>query len=93
MKSSSMDERKTDYSYETSLPAYKDNVEEKGSQLEMIICMVNNGDNTLLELSHDSGLPQSTVAGRVNDAIKLGRLKYDGMVEYSGRKRKKIVLA
>lgn len=81
------------YSHATSLPAYEDNQGEKLSQLEGVISMVNNGSRSLKELANDSGLPQSTIAGRVNDAIRLGRLKYEGFVIFENRKRKKIVLA
>jgi len=79
------------YSYATSLPAYKE--PGKDIQARLVMFHVNAGANNLLQLSQIMGLPQSTVAGRVNDCIKDGKLKYEGFIEFEGRKRKRIVKA
>ena len=81
------------YSFETSLPAYEEGRETvKARQQEKILDIVMNGAKTIREIAKRTGLPDSTVAGRVNDLIKDQKLEYDGYAEYDGRKRKQIGL-
>ncbi len=82
----------SNYSYETSLPAYRDNTTGKFRQMDKIITLVENGADNIAELAELSDLPASTVSGRINDAIVLGRLKYDGFVVFKDRKRKKVTI-
>ena len=77
---------------ETSREAYYENREAKGRMVTMIVGAVLVGNDSLKALQIATGLPQSSCAGRVNDAIKAGLLKYDGEVEFMGRRRKRIVL-
>jgi len=78
---------------ETSRIAYHENKEGKKRQMDWIVSLVRSGKNNLLELAMNTGLPQSTVAGRCNDALTAGLLKYEGEVVFMGRRRKKIVCA
>ncbi len=80
------------YSRETSLPAFREGSANKAIQEAKIVALVGGYvcDN-LLAISELVGLPQSTVAGRTNDAIRHGTIKYDGFTTYKGRKRKRIV--
>lgn len=80
----------TNYSYETSMPAYKDNPNLKKTQAEELLSLIRKGANNLLQIAELSGLPESTVAGRVNDLIKEHRVKYNGKVVFRNRVRKKI---
>lgn len=80
------------YSYQTSLPAYREAPQTKQIQLSRIIALVTLGACSLKELAQKTGLPQSTVSGRVNDGVKEGVLRYDGFVIYDGRKRKCVKL-
>lgn len=83
----------TGYSYLTSLPAYKENSLGKGVQAERILSLVSLSNGiTLLELSELSGLPQSTVSGRIGDLMELSKVRYDGLILYKGRNRKRIVV-
>jgi len=77
---------------ETSREAYYENREAKGRMVTMIVSLVRQGNNNLKSLSIKSGLPMSSCSGRCNDAIKAGLLKYDGEVEFMGRRRKRIVV-
>lgn len=80
---------KTNYSIETSLPAY---LSPKDVQVEKVYETVKNGANNLLAISELLNMPQSTVSGRINDLIEIGRVKYEGILEYKNRKRKQIKL-
>jgi len=84
--------KKDGYSWQTSYPSYKDNISEKQRQATLILKHIREGANCLLRLAELTGLPQSTVAGRTNDLIDEGRVKYEDFVIYNNRKRKKIVL-
>jgi DNA-binding Lrp family transcriptional regulator len=77
------------YSFETSLPAYQ---EPKDIQMVKVFGSIKDGKNCLLAISEELGLPQSTIAGRVNDLIDEGKVKYCGFVIYKNRKRKKILV-
>ena len=81
------------YSYNTSLPAYHDNAINKRRQAEEILRFINKGANNLLQLSELTGLPQSTIVGRVNDLKGDSKVEYTGFTIYKDRKRKKIVPA
>lgn len=88
--------RKTNYSYETSLPAYKSNTEGKVTQAEKILATVKQLKQTCLkQLSDVLGIDQSTVSGRIGDLIEEGRVKYadkENYITYGGRLRKKILI-
>jgi DNA-binding IclR family transcriptional regulator len=90
----SLDFNKPGYSYETSLPAYEEGRHTvKARQQETILEMIkSSGANTIREIAKLTGLPDSTIAGRLNDLIKSGKVEYKGFVEYDGRKRKEIGL-
>ena len=77
---------------ETSREAYYENREAKGRMVKMVVEAVRNGSNCLKAIEKVTGLPQSSVAGRVNDAIQDKLLRYDGTVEFMGRRRKRIVV-
>lgn len=84
----------TNFSYKTSLPAYKENAEGKESKKTQVLNeLVRLGGNACLkQIEKALHIPQSSCAGRVNDLIADGRVKYDGIMEFEGRMRKKIVL-
>ena len=82
----------TNYSFETSLPPYREAPELKRRQADELLLFIKRGANNLLQLSQLSGLPQSTVAGRCNDLKTEGKIDYAGHVIYADRKRKKIVM-
>lgn len=86
------DIKKDGYSFQTSMPAYEENKPNKEAQKIIILNLIKNGYVTLLSLSEKTKLPQSTVAGRVNDLIEDRKVKYDGTVIYKNRKRKQIIL-
>lgn len=79
----------TNYSYQTSLIPY---FEVDQDQTQMIFGLIKDGLNCLLSLAEVSHLPQSTVAGRVNDLIKSGKVEYNDFIIYKNRKRKRIIL-
>ncbi len=83
--------KKTNYSFATSKPAFEENSSLKRIQEARIIGLVSQGVNNLKALAKATGLPDSTVSGRVNDGIDHGKLMYVGYVEFEGRKRKRIV--
>lgn len=80
---------KSNYSWETSLPPYR---ESKLMQAVKVLGCIKKAMSSLLEISDELGLPQSTIAGRCNDLIKEDKIKYSGFVFYKGRKRKRIVV-
>lgn len=67
------------YSYSTSLPAYHESAINKRRQAEEIFRFITRGANNLLQLSEVTGLPQSTVAGRVNDLKGEGKVTYTAL--------------
>lgn len=81
----------TNYSYETSLPAYLDKAEIKRRQQDEMLRFIRKGANNLLQLSILMGIPQSTVSGRMTDLMKEGKTEYNGQVIYNGTRRKRIV--
>lgn len=81
----------TNYSYETSLKPYLENQSGKQIQAQKILEAIEKGCCTLIQLSRVVGLPQSTVSGRISDLLKLNKIVYKGVIEFEGRKRKKIV--
>lgn len=82
----------SNYSYATSLEPYRDNATEKKRQADELYQFIRRGANSLLQLAELSGLPQSTVSGRVNDLIFEKRIEYKGKTIYKNRERKKIVV-
>jgi len=83
---------KTNYSLETSLPAYHANTQGKQAQAMMILQLCYTLPViTIKHLAQLTGLPDSTVSGRVNDLIEEGKLRYsDDKVKYLGYTRKRI---
>lgn len=84
----------TNYSFATSLPAYQENPSGKKKQSEVLFSAIQSlgGISCLKQLANITGLPQSTVAGRINDLAEEGKVIYDGFVDFEGRKRKRIVI-
>lgn len=86
----------SNYSFETSLPAYKSNPGIKLTQAESILELVKELKETcLLELSDRLDIPQSTVSGRIKDLRDAGKVKYapkEDSISYKGYVRKKICL-
>ena len=80
----------SNYSYATSLPAYQEAPELKKRQADELMAFISKGANCLLQLADLSGLPQSTVSGRVNDLLREGKVQYHGHTIYRDRKRKRI---
>ncbi len=88
-----MKEEKSNYSFETSLPAFKENKAlNKHRQCDLILGIVRKGANNLLQISQVSGIPQAIVSARIYDLIEDGKVKYEGKLNYNDRVRKKIVL-
>ena len=80
------------YSYATSLPAYKENQTfNKRRQCDKILLFIKRGADNLLQLSELSGIPQAVVSARMSDLIEENKAKYEGHVIYDNRKRKRIV--
>lgn len=86
--------KKTNYSYKTSLPPYRENPEGKQLKKQEILAEITRlgGTACLKQLENALKIPQSTIAGRVNDLKDDGKIVYDGTIEFEGRLRKKIVL-
>lgn len=84
----------TNYSFSTSLPAYQENPSGKQKQSETLYSAIKSfgGVSCLKQLSNITGLPQSTVAGRISDCIKAGLVEYSDFVVFDGRKRKRIII-
>lgn len=80
---------RTNYSIETSLPAYH---EDKSTQVALVERLITEGVNNLKWLEEKTGLPQSTLAGRVNDLAKEKKVMYSGFTRYKDRLRKRIVV-
>lgn len=82
----------TNYSKETSFPAYKENAAfNKKVQCDEVLGFIKRGANNLKQIAELTGLPQSTVAARVNDLINEGKAEYSSFTVYDDRKRKRIV--
>lgn len=86
--------KNTNYSYQTSLPPYREDAEGKQLKKQQILAEITRlgGVACLKQLETALHIPQSTCAGRVNDLIQEGKVIYDGLIEFFGRKRKKIVI-
>lgn len=86
--------KKTDYSYETSLPAHREDESGKQAQKDRILEeMKRLKDGVCLkQIEQFMHLPQSTCSGRMNDLKKDGKIKHDGFMEYEGRLRKKFII-
>jgi hypothetical protein len=86
----------SNYSYATSYEPYKDNSAIKRRQADEIMAFIVRGGNNLLQLAQLTGLPQSTVSGRISNLLEEKRIEYSGHTIYAGadgkpRKRKRIV--
>ena len=89
----------TNYSYETSLPAYHSNANDKQRQQDIIQSLVTEKGTCLKEIEiklwqlYKIRIPQSTISGRINDLIKENKVMYSDKAEFAGYKgkRKRIV--
>lgn len=85
--------KESNYSFETSKPAYLENKEKsKDKQCQKVLQAVKGGANNLLHISEIIGIPQAIVSARCNDLINEGKIEYYDFVKYKDRKRKKIQL-
>jgi hypothetical protein len=87
----------SNYSFSTSLPAYKDNADIKQRQQDEVYQLILKGADNLLKISQQIQLEQGRISARLSDLIKEKKVRYDGFVYYAGadgklRKRKKIVI-
>lgn len=84
----------TNYSYKTSLPAYREDENGKQAQKDKILAEIQRLKDgaCLKQIEHFMKLPQSTCSGRINDLIDDGKVKHDGYMEFEGRLRKKFVI-
>jgi predicted transcriptional regulator len=83
--------QQSNYSFDTSLPAYQGNQEDKQIQKKKLLAIFNQcgGRATLKEVADLMGLPQSTVSGRINDLIADKELMDTGEKKsYQGYTRK-----
>ena len=81
------------YSFQTSLPAYKENkVNSKERQCEKVLNAIRSGANNLLQISDNTGILQAVVSARISDLINENKVQYLDFVTYKDRKRKKIEL-
>lgn len=89
--------RTTNYSYDTSLPAYHSNANDKKRQQDIIQGLVTEKGTCLKEIEiklwqlHKIRIPQSTISGRINDLMKEKKVMYFDKVKYAGCKRKRII--
>lgn len=86
-----MDENKSNYSFKTSLPAYQEDQPNKEFQKKMILNYMKTlgGKATLKQLEVLTGLPQSTISGRMADLRKDKEVIDSGTLENClGRNRK-----
>ena len=83
----------TNYSYGTSLPAYHDKTHKEFQRKMILGLLVRLGGRSFIkELALETGLPDSTIAGRVNDLIKEGSVYYGATEKWKDRRRKQILL-
>ena len=82
----------SNYSIETSLPAYHSHQDDKQKQADMIYQLIKSGIDNLLRLSEITGLEQGRISARVSDLIADNKVKYDGKVIYKNFTRKRICL-
>jgi predicted transcriptional regulator len=69
----------SNYSFETSYPPFEENkIFNKKTQCDEVLALIKKGSNNLLQLHFATGLPQSTIAARVNDLIEEQKIKYEG---------------
>ncbi len=89
-----MAKKKTNYSHETSLPAYQEDSSGKRAQKDRILkeFIRLGGFACLKQIEKFMHLPQSTCSGRINDLIDDGKVKHEGFMEFDGRKRKRFVI-
>ena len=89
--------RTTNYSYETSLPAYHSNANDKKRQQDIIQSLVTEKGTCLKEIEirlwqlHKIRIPQSTISGRINDLIQQKKVMYMDKIDFAGCKRKRII--
>lgn len=85
---------KTNYSRETSLPAYREDATGKQAKKDLILQEMNRlgGVACLKQIEQFMHLPQSTCSGRMNDLMHDNKIEHDGFVTYEGRLRKRFVV-
>ena len=81
----------SNYSHQTSHPAYQDNQQEKELQRGQILAAMKTlgGSACLKQLEQLLGLPQSTISGRMSD-LRRERKVFDSgnMIVFENRQRK-----
>jgi len=84
----------TNYSYDTSLPAYNKNSSERLRQeakVENQIKLLKH--NACIKLiAQNLNLPDATISARINDLIDKGKAEYYGKGKIDGMKRKLVRL-
>lgn len=86
-----MEENQSNYSYETSLPAYQEDQQGKDAQAKRILAIMKSlgGKCTIKQIEELIHLPQSTVSGRMKDLREAECVVDTGeLTVYAGRKRK-----
>lgn len=86
---------KTNYSFDTSLPALTENKSEKQQAKQRVYDAICNGANCLLKIHEVLKMPQSSVSGRVNELIEEGKVYYsdkENYIQYKNKLRKRIML-
>lgn len=92
----------TGYSYLTSLPAFFKNKEGKACHerdIYLMICRLSEQGKEISAkmIEHElikqgKRLSDGRIAARLNSLKKRNLIAYDGLIEYDGMKRKKIIL-
>jgi hypothetical protein len=84
----------SNYSFETSLPAFQSCPDEKKKQADMIYELIQQGADNLLKLAELTGLEQGRISARISDLIEERKVRYaEEKIVYKKFKRKKICLA
>lgn len=85
----------SNYSVETSLPAYHSNPEGKTLQAQKVLAKMHSlgGKVCIKQLEEVLSLPASTLSGRINDLIAAGKVRDTGeKCTYQGMRRKVFAL-
>ena len=84
----------SNYSFETSLPAYNANPNEKQRQRHLVKQQIKLlGDNACIKLiARNLNLPDATISARINDLKSDGEVEYYGKFKIEGMMRKKVRL-
>ena len=89
--------KQSNYSWETSYEAYNYNrqdKEKKADWIYRIICsLIKDGKEVCsAHVKEITKMESGIISARVNDLIEQERIKYDGVINYKGFQRKRIVL-